>query len=132
MTPSSQYRRERSHFRWDCLCAGESAPRACLAEPDFAYMTAAALALAGRPARFALVEDLGAEEDLYLMVSGCGDHHVDHGTFRGWSEDLPGLLTALDELRVRPLALAQFLLSVGDETLARVGRILAELAGGER
>ena len=41
-------------------------------------------------------------------------------------------MTALDELRLRPLALAQFLLSVGDETLGRVGRILSELAGGGR
>jgi hypothetical protein len=82
------------------------------------------------------VEDLDAEEDLYLVVSGCGDRQVEHGRFRGWSEGLPHslmeLLTALDELRVRALALAQFLLSVGDETLARVGRVLSELAGGGR
>jgi len=35
-----------------------------------------------------------------------------------------------DELRLRPRALAHYLLSVGDETLARTGRILAALAAG--
>jgi len=76
------------------------------------------------------VEDLDAEEDLYLVVSGCGERHVDHGWLRGWTEDLPQALTMLDELRLRPLSLAHYLLSVGDETLARTGRILAALAAG--
>ena len=40
------------------------------------------------------------------------------------------LLTVLDELRLRPLALAHYLLSMGDETLARTGRILSKLAAG--
>jgi len=86
--------------------------------------------LTGRAPRFALVEDLDAEEDRYLLVSGWGNGHVDVGTVLGWNEDLPEVLTVLDGLRVRPLALAQFLLSVGNETLARVGRILSELATG--
>jgi len=123
-------RREAPPFPWRCLCAGESAPRACLADPDLAYLTAAALPLTGRAPRFALVEDLDAEEDRYLLVSGWGNGHVDVGTVLGWNEDLPEVLTVLDGLRVRPLALAQFLLSVGNETLARVGRILSELATG--
>jgi hypothetical protein len=35
-----------------------------------------------------------------------------------------------DALRMRPLSLAQYLLSVGDETLRRTGRILVGLASG--
>gem|GEM_PF-5769619 len=101
-----------------------------LEEPDFAYLVAAALPLTGRPPRFELVEDLDAEEDLYLVVSGCGERHVDHGGLRGRTEDLAQALTMLDELRLRPRALAHYLLSVGDETLARTGRILAALAAG--
>ena len=116
--------------RWACVGEGEEAPRALLEEPDFAYLVAAALPLTGRPRRFELVEDLDAEEDLYLVVSGCGERHVDHGWLRGRTEDLPQALTMLDELRLRPRALAHYLLSVGDETLARTGRILAALAAG--
>ncbi len=127
-------RREAPPFPWRCLCAGEPAPRACLADPDLAYLTATALPLTGRAPRFALVEDLDAEEDLYLLVSGWRDGRSDLdgdlGTVLGWNEDLPAVLTVLDGLRVRPLALAHYLLSVGDETLARVGRILSELAAG--
>jgi len=115
---------------WACLAEGEEAPRAVLEEPDFAYLVAAALPLTGRPPRFELVEDLDAEEDLYLVVSGCGERHVDHGGLRGRTEDLAQALTMLDELRLRPRALAHYLLSVGDETLARTGRILAALAAG--
>jgi len=116
--------------RWACVGEGEEAPRAVLEEPDFAYLVAAALPLTGRPPRFELVEDLDAEEDLYLVVSGCGERHVDHGWLRGRAEDLAQALTMLDELRLRPRALAHYLLSVGDETLARAGRILAALAAG--
>jgi len=116
--------------RWACVGEGEEAPRALLEEPDFAYLVAAALPLTGRPPRFELVEDLDAEEDLYLVVSGCGERHVDHGWLRGRTEDLAQALTMLDELRLRPRALAHYLLSVGDETLARTGRILAALAAG--
>ncbi len=122
-------------FRWACVGEGEEAPRALLAEPDLAYLTAAALPLTGRAPRFELVEDLDAEEeDLSLLVSGCGAPPArsdrDWGTVRGRNEDLPRVLTVLDELRLRPLALAHFLLSVGDETLARTGRILSKLAAG--
>jgi len=116
--------------RWACVGEGEEAPRAVLEEPDFAYLVAAALPLTGRPPRFELVEDLDAEEDLYLVVSGCGERHVDHGWLRGRTEDLAQALTMLHELRLRPRALAHYLLSVGDETLARTGRILAALAAG--
>ena len=98
-----------------------------------AYLTAAALPLTGRAPRFSLVEDLDAEEDLYLLASGCGDRHgepyCEWGSVRGRIEDLPWVLTVLDLLRVQPLALAHYLLSVGDETLRRVGGILAELTG---
>jgi hypothetical protein len=97
-------------------------------------LTASALALANQPSRFTLVEDPDVEEEVYLVVSGCGGRQAEHGMFRGLNEGLPHslteLLTVLDELRVRPLALAQLLWSVGDETLARLGRILSELAGG--
>jgi len=110
-----------------------------LEEPDLAYLTAAALPLTGRAPRFELVEDLDAEEeDLSLLVSGCGAPPArsdrDWGTVRGRNEDLPQplikLLTVLGLLRLRPLALAHYLLSVGDETLARTGRILSKLAAG--
>jgi len=118
---------------WACFSAGEAAPRACLADPDVAFLTAAALPLTGQAPRFSLVEDLDAEEDLYLLASGCGDRHgepyCEWGSVRGWTEDLPWVLTVLDLLRVRPLTLAHYLLSVGDETLRRAGAILAELAG---
>jgi len=119
-----------SSLPWACFSAGEATARACLADPELAYLLAAVLPLTERAPRFALVEDLDTEEDLYLLVSGFGDQHGDHGTVRGWNENLPAILTALDELRVRPLAVAHFLLSLGDETLRRVGRILAEMASG--
>lgn len=84
----------------------------------------------GAPGPFALVEDLDKEEDLFLLASGFGDQHGDHSAVRGRNEDLPAILTALDELRMRPLAAAHLLLSLGDETLRRVGQILAEIASG--
>jgi len=47
---------------------------------------------------------------------------------RGGSDELTIVLDVLDALRRQPLALAHFLLAVGDETLERTGRILVDLA----
>ena len=74
----------------------------CSTEPDLSYVwasVAAALPLTGRPPRFELVEDLDAEEDLSLVVSGCGERHVDHGWLRGRTEDLAPALTMVDDAR---------------------------------
>jgi hypothetical protein len=48
------------------------------------------------------------------------------------AESLPQDLTRLADLRVQPLALAQFLLSVPDEALKRAGELVMELLGEAR
>ncbi len=106
--------------RWACLAAGERQPRLTLLAPDLAFLAAAALAIAERPASFRFQED--ADRRLYLLWHG---RPVGTSSYQG--DTLPLHLTGLADLRVRPLAFAHYLLSVPDETLRRSGRILMEL-----
>jgi len=59
---------------------------------------------------------------------------VDHGFIHGRNKELPQALmeplAVLDALRRQPLALAHCLLAVGDEALARTGRVLCKGASG--
>jgi len=48
------------------------------------------------------------------------------------AESLPQDLTRLADLRVQPLAFAQFLLSVPDEVIKRAGEIAKDLLGEAR
>jgi hypothetical protein len=106
---------------WACYGAGERPPRFSFREPDVAFLTATGLTLADRPSRFKFVRD--AEGTLHLLYDGWPV-----GTAQQESEPLPAILTALADLRVRPQALAQFLLAVPDEVLRRCGVILARMA----
>lgn len=109
---------------WSCIAAGETAPRAHLVTPDLAFLAAAAFPLTGEEPRFFLAEDPDIEAPVCDLLDG--DSPV--GVVDGWNAELAGRMSTLDALRRRPLALAHFLLAVGDETLRRVGRILLELA----
>jgi len=110
--------------RWACLAAGERRPRITLQAPDLAYLTAAALAVAGRSAAFRFQED--ADRRLHLLWHG---HPV--GTSSGLipvgGDTLPLHLTALADLRTRPLPFAHLLLAVPDEVLRRAGAIAVQL-----
>ncbi len=106
--------------RWACIAAGEHRPRLTLQAPDLAYLAAAALAVAERPATFRFQEDAGRR--LHLLWHG---RPVGTSLYRG--DTLPLVLGALADLRVQPLAFAHYLLSVPDETLRRSGRILMDL-----
>jgi len=110
--------------RWLCMAAGEAEPRAFLEHPDSAYLMAAALPLTGHGPRFSLAEALDCPGGFYWVVQG----RRDLGVVRGGSDELTIVLDVLDALRRQPLALAHFLLAVGDETLERTGRILVDLA----
>ncbi len=106
--------------RWACFAAGEREPRLTLQAPDLAYLAAAALAVAERPASFRFQEDAGGR--LHLLHHG---HSAGTALDRG--DTLALHLSGLAGLRVQPLAFAHYLLSVPDETLRRSGRILMEL-----
>jgi hypothetical protein len=114
--------------RWACVAARERPPRFSFREPDVAFLTSAGLALADRPARFKFLRGAPHEgqSTLHLLFDGWPV-----GTAARESEGLPGVLTALADLRVQPEALAHFLLAVPDEVLRRCGVILAAMAGGE-
>ena len=110
--------------RWACLAAGERQPRLVLQAPDLAYLTAAALAVAARPAAFRFQED--ADRRLHLL------HHgrpvgTSAGLIQVGADTLPLHLTALADLRVRPLAFAHLLLGVPDDVLRRAGVIAVQL-----
>jgi len=109
---------------WSCVAAGDAAPRAHLVTPDLAFLTAASFPLAGVESRYFLAEDPDIEEPVCDLLDG--DSSV--GVVDGWTAELADRMSTLDALRRRPLALAHFLLAVGDETLRRVGGILLELA----
>ncbi len=112
---------------WECVSAGEAEPRAHLVTPDLAFLTASAFPLTGVPESFFLAEDPDSEAPLCDLLEG----DVTVGVVDGWNGELAYRMSTLDALRRRPLALAHFLLAVGDETLQRVGRILVELAEDE-
>jgi hypothetical protein len=111
---------------WACYGAGERAPRLTFEEPDLAYLAAAALAVAERRMRFRF--QTGADGREHLMHDGVPVANVGSpvqgGVLAGSS--LPADLTRLAELRVQPMALAQFLLSVPDEVLERAGAIFMD------
>jgi hypothetical protein len=100
--------------------------------PDLAYLAAATLHLADRPHRFRWQR--GAERrgqgGLHLMHDGYPVATA--GPAAQEAESLPQDLTRLADLRVQPLALAQFLLSVPDEALKRAGELVMELLGEAR
>ena len=110
--------------RWGCIAAGESRPRLVLQAPDLAYLAAAGLAVAERPASFRFQE--AASRRLHLLWHGrpvgtsCGLIPVGGDT-------LQIHLSGLADLRLQPLAFAHYLLSVPGQTLQRSGRILMDL-----
>jgi hypothetical protein len=94
----------------------------CHGQADLAHLTAAALALAERPARFRFQE--GADGRHHLMHDGAcvGTVHTPELE----STSLAADLTRLADLRVQPLALAQFLAAVPAAVRERAGAILLD------
>jgi hypothetical protein len=113
--------------RFACFAAGERSPRLSFEAPDLAYLAAATLHLTDRPPRFRWQR--GAERrgqgGLHLMHDGYPVATA--GPAAQEAESLPQDLTRLADLRVQPLALAQFLLSVPDEVIKRAGELVMEL-----
>jgi hypothetical protein len=110
---------------WAVYGLGERAPRVSFDGPelaDLAYLTAAAMALAERPPRFRF--QAGADGRLHLMHDGAGVATVHSAVLENTS--LATDLTRLADLRVQPLALAQFLASVPAQVLERSGAILMD------
>jgi hypothetical protein len=91
-------------------------------EPDLAYLAASALALAERPERFRF--QAGADDRLHLMHDGAGVATVHSPVLENTS--LAADLTRLADLRVQPLALAQFLAAIPAGVLERSGAILMD------
>lgn len=106
--------------RFGCFAAGERSPRLSFEAPDLAYLAAATLHLTDRPHRFRWQR--GADHRLHLMHDGYPVATASHE-----GDTLPQDLTRLADLRVQPLALAQFLLSVPDEVSKRAGEIAMDL-----
>lgn len=102
---------------WACYACGSRRPALTFEEPDLAYLGAAALAVAERPARFRMQAD--AERRVHVIHDG---RPVGSAALVG--DTLPLDLTRLADLRVRPRALAHLLLSVPYEALRRAGAIL--------
>jgi hypothetical protein len=113
--------------RWACFGAGEREPALHYPEPDLAFLGAAGLALAQRPPRFKFLR--GADGRMHLLHDGYPVAVVAPSVPEGCS--LPADLTRLADLRVRPQALAHFLMAVPEEVLERAGvlvvRMLADL-----
>jgi hypothetical protein len=115
--------------RWACFAAGERGYTLSYPEPDQAFLGAAGLALAERPPRFRFQR--GADGRMHLMHDGYPVATVASSVPEGCS--LPADLTRLADLRVRPQALAHFLMAVPEEVLERAGvlvmRLLREVEG---
>ena len=114
--------------RWACVAAGEHRPRIAFEEPDLAYLAAAALAVTERPEQFQLEEDEavgGAPGRIRLLHQGREVATAVFPIAPGCR--LPADLTRLADLRLRPQALAHFLLAVPDDVLNRTGAILMDL-----
>jgi hypothetical protein len=110
---------------WAVYGLGERGPRLSFDEPDgsdLAHLAAAALALAERPPRFRFQK--GADDRLHLMHDGAGVATVHTPELEPTS--LAADLTRLADLRVQPLALAQFLAAVPAGVLERAGAILMD------
>jgi hypothetical protein len=118
---------------WACFGAGERSPTLTYHEPDLACLGAAALELAERPPRFRFQRGApdGGRSRMHLTHDGYPVATVAPSVPEGCS--LPTDLTRLADLRVRPQALAHFLLAVPEEVLDRAGvlvmRLLLELEG---
>jgi hypothetical protein len=106
-----------------CYALGERAPRMTFDAPDLAYLAAATLHVTDRPHRFRWHRD----EDGRLHLLHDGDPVA---TASRPGESLAQDLTRLADLRVQPLALAQFLLAIPDEVLKRTGEILMQRLRG--
>src|SRR5690606_21249829 len=105
---------------WAVYGLGERGPRLTFSEPahtDLAHLTAAALALAERPARFRFQQ--GADERHHLMHDGACVATTHSPELEGTTlaTDLPRLA----DLRAHPLALAQLLAATPEEVLRRAG-----------
>jgi hypothetical protein len=109
--------------RWACLAAGERAPTLSYPEPDLAFLGAAGLALAERPPRFRFQR--GADGRMHLMHDGYPVATVAPSVPEGCS--LPTDLTRLADLRVRPQALAHFLMAVPEEVLEKAGVLVMRM-----
>jgi hypothetical protein len=110
---------------WAVYGLGERGPRVTFDGPelaDLAYLTAAALAVAERPRRFRF--QAGADGRLHLMHDGAGVATVQSAVLENTS--LAADLTRLTDLRVQPVALAQFLASVPAGVLERAGAVLMD------
>jgi hypothetical protein len=114
---------------WACVAAGEREPTLSYPEPDLAFLGAAGLALAERPPRFRFQR--GEDGRRHLMHDGHPVATVAPSVPEGCS--LPTDLTRLADLRVRPQALAHFLMAVPEEVLEKAGvlvmRMLREVDG---
>lgn len=116
---------------WAIYGLGERAPRVTFNGPelaDLAYLTAAALAVAERPRRFGFVR--GGDGRQHLMFDGDGVASVQSAVLENTSLAMD--LTRLADLRVQPLALAQFLASVPAGVLERAGAVLMDELRKER
>lgn len=110
---------------WALYGLGETGPRLTFTDEtrgDLAHLTAAALAVAERPPRFRHVK--GADGRLHLTFDGEPIATVH--TLELEHTSLAGDLTRLADLRVQPLALAQFLAAVPAAVLRRAGVILLD------
>ena len=116
---------------WAVYGLGERGPRVsfddsgsdeCSGQADLAHLTAAALALAERPRRFRFQQ--GADGRHHLMHDGAcvGTVHTPELESTSLADDL----TRLANLRVQPLALAQFLAAVPAAVLERSGAIVLD------
>jgi hypothetical protein len=98
------------------------------AHADLAHLAAAALAVAERPRRFRFQR--GGDDRLHLMHEGAGVATVHTPELEHTS--LADDLTRFADLRVQPLALAQFLAAVPAAVLRRAGVIWMDELGKAR
>ena len=107
---------------WALYGLGERAPRFTFtdeANGDLAHLAAAALALAERPRRFHFLEGADGRHHLTFDGEPVATVHTPELEHTSFADDL----TRLADLRVQPLALAQFLAAVPAAVLRRAGVI---------
>jgi hypothetical protein len=107
-----------------CYALGERAPRLTFEAPDLAYLAAATLHVTDRPHRFRWQREAPGDGQPRLHLLHDGQPVA---TARRQGDSLTQDLTRLADLRVQPLALAQFLLAIPDEVLRRTGEILMDM-----
>jgi hypothetical protein len=116
---------------WAIYGLGETGPRLTFtdeAHGDLAHLAAAALAVAERPRRFRYLK--GADGRLHLTFDGepVATVHTPELEHTSLADDL----TRFADLRVQPLALAQFLAAVPAAVLRRAGVIWMDELGKAR